>query len=133
MRMMQRIYDTLCENRKLPMTNEQLSDHGVDLHHLDIRTGATSPSTRSYFLPRAEFPELTDSESPLDSPLFEFGILAEEPSHQSQPLNLEAIKTSMFPDCMTYNYRWHSFEGDGDLISRFINRYSYPYRLVIPY
>jgi hypothetical protein len=29
---MERIYNTLRENRKLPMTDEQLSDLGVDFH-----------------------------------------------------------------------------------------------------
>ncbi|KAJ6190493.1 hypothetical protein N7519_000514 [Penicillium mononematosum] len=37
---MERIYNTLRENRKLRMTDEQLSDLGVDFYQFDIRTGS---------------------------------------------------------------------------------------------
>ncbi|KAJ5166550.1 uncharacterized protein N7482_005331 [Penicillium canariense] len=109
---MEKIFTTLRENRKLPLTDKQLSDLGVDLQHIDIRTGTTSPSVTSYFLPRANFPDVVDSPHLARSPLMQIGSHSERPGDRSHPLILESLQMCMFPDVMTDEYRYFALGKD---------------------
>ncbi|KAJ5855658.1 uncharacterized protein N7529_009602 [Penicillium soppii] len=94
---MERIYNTLRENRKLPMTDEQLSDLGVDFHQFDIRTGTiSSPSVTSYFLPRVDFRDVLDSDLAA-SPFLEMASFSEVPGSHSYPWTLESFEMVMIP------------------------------------
>jgi hypothetical protein len=108
---MERICNTLRENRKLPMTDEQLSDLGVDFHQFDIRTGTiSSPSVTSHFLPRVDFRDVLDSDLAA-SPFLEVASWSEVPGPHPYPLNLESIKMAMFPDMMTEQYNYLPSQG----------------------
>ncbi|CAI7567869.1 unnamed protein product [Penicillium palitans] len=110
---MERICNTLRENRKLPMTDEQLSDLGVDFHQFDIRTGTiSSPSVISHFLPRVDYRDVLDSDLAA-SPFLEVASWSEVPGPHCYPWNLESIKMAMFPDMMTDQYNYFTFTGSG--------------------
>jgi hypothetical protein len=110
---MERIYNTLRENRKLPMTDEQLSDLGVDFHQFDIRTGTiSSPSVTSYFLPRVDFRDVLDSDLAA-SPFLEMASFSEVPGSHSYPWTLESFEMVMFPDMMTDQYNYFTFPWSG--------------------
>jgi hypothetical protein len=110
---MERIHNTLCENRKVPMTDEQLSDLGVDFHQFDIRTGTiSSPSVKSYFLPRVDFREVLDSDLAA-SPFLEAASCSEVPGPRDHPWILESFEQVMFPDMMTDQYNYFTFSGSG--------------------
>ncbi|KAJ6149842.1 hypothetical protein N7471_001041 [Penicillium samsonianum] len=110
---MERIYNTLRENRKLPMTDEQLSDLGVDFHQFDIRTGTiSSPSVTSYFLPRVDFRDVLDSDLAA-SPFLEIASWSEVPGSLRNPWILESFEMVMFPDMMTDQYNYFTFTGSG--------------------
>jgi hypothetical protein len=119
-RTMERIYNTLRENRKLPMTDEQLSDLGVDFHQFDIRTGTiSSPSVISYFLPRVDFPDILDSDLAA-SPFMEFASGSEVPGRRDfQPMTLESFETVMFPDMVADEYNYFTFIGSGHSFNEF--------------
>lgn len=105
---MENIYNTLRDNRNFPLTDQQLSDLGVDLHHFDIRTGKTSQSITSYFLPQIDFPDIVDSPNLAYSPLMELGSWSEVPDN-GYPLILESLQQAMFPDVMTLEYKHFAF------------------------
>ncbi|OQE84188.1 hypothetical protein PENNAL_c0027G01885 [Penicillium nalgiovense] len=108
---MERIYNTLRENRKLPMTDEQLSDLGVDFHQFDIRTGTiSSPSVTSYFLPRVDFRDVLDSDLAA-SPFLEAASCSEVPGPRRHPWILESFEMAMFPDMMTDQYNYFTWTG----------------------
>ncbi|CAG7960939.1 unnamed protein product [Penicillium nalgiovense] len=110
-RTMERIYNTLRENRKLPMTDEQLSDLGVDFHQFDIRTGTiSSPSVTSYFLPRVDFRDVLDSDLAA-SPFLEAASCSEVPGPRRHPWILESFEMAMFPDMMTDQYNYFTWTG----------------------
>lgn len=116
---MERICNTLRENRKLPMTDEQLSDLGVDFHQFDIRTGTiSSPSVTSHFLPRVDFRDVLDSDLAA-SPFLEVASWSEVPGPRRYPWNLESIKMAMFPDMMTDQYNYFTFTGSGHSFKEF--------------
>jgi hypothetical protein len=93
------------------MTDEQLSDLGVDFHQFDIRTGTiSSPSVTSYFLPRVDFRDVLDSDLAA-SPFLEVASWSEVPGPHPYPLNLESIKMAMFPDMMTEQYNYLPSQG----------------------
>ncbi|KAJ5615706.1 hypothetical protein N7537_000820 [Penicillium hordei] len=103
---MERIYNTLRENRKLPMTDEQLSDLGFD-----IRTGTiSSPSVTSYFLPRVDFRDVLDSDL-ADSPFLKAASCSEVPGPRLNPWILESFEMVMFPEMMTDQYNYFTFMG----------------------
>ncbi|KAJ5463209.1 hypothetical protein N7475_008153 [Penicillium sp. IBT 31633x] len=109
---MERIYNTLRENRKLPMTNEQLSDLGVECHQFDIRTGTIpSPSVITYFLPRIDFRDVLDSDLAA-SPFMEAASCTEVPGPRRNPWTLESFEMVMFPDMMTGQYNYFAFSGN---------------------
>ncbi|KAJ5970322.1 uncharacterized protein N7479_000240 [Penicillium vulpinum] len=98
---MERICNILRENKKLPMTDEQLSDLGVNFHQFYIRTGKiSSPSITSYFLPRVDFRDVLDSDLAC-SPFAEAVSCTEVPGPRRNSWTLEALETFMFPDMMT--------------------------------
>lgn len=110
---MERIYNTLRENRKLPMTDEQLSDLGVEFHQFDIRTGTiSSPSITSYFLPQVDFRDVLDSDL-ADSPFLEIASWSEVPGPRRNPWILDSFEMAMFPDMMTDQYNYFTFTGSG--------------------
>lgn len=111
-RTMERIYNTLRENRKLPMTNEHLSDLGVECHQFDIRTGTiSSPSVITYFLPRINFRDVLDSDLAA-SPFMEAASCSEVPGPRRNPWTLESFEMIMFPDMMTDQYNYLAFSGN---------------------
>ena len=105
---MERICNTLRKNRKIPMTDEELSDLGVDFHQFDIRTGTiSSPSVTSYFLPRVDFQDVLDSDL-ADSLFLEMARWSEVPGRPN-PWILESFEMVMFPDMMTEQYNHFTF------------------------
>ena len=70
---MKRIDRYLFKKRELPLTQEKLSLHGLDLHTMDIRTGATPKDVKSYFLPRLDSPDVEDSYDLRESPILQMG------------------------------------------------------------
>lgn len=128
---MEKIFKTLSENRDLPMTDQQLSDLGVDLHPLDIRTGETSESATSYFLPRLNFSDVVDSPDLAKSPLMEFGSASEVPGSRPNILfDLAALQDCLFPDAMTDEYNYFAFERDSDIKRRFYREFVYFFRMM---
>lgn len=95
------------------MTDEQLSDLGVDFHQFDIRTGTiSSPSVTSYFLPRVDFRDVLDSDLAA-SPFLKIASWSEVPGSRRNPWILESFEMVMFPDMMTDQYNYFTFTGSG--------------------
>jgi hypothetical protein len=95
------------------MTDEQLSDLGVDFHQFDIRTGTiSSPSVTSYFLPRVDFRDVLDSDLAA-SPFLKAASCSEVPGPRRNPWILESFEMVMFPDMMTDQYNHFTFTGSG--------------------
>jgi hypothetical protein len=51
-------FDQFADQR---LAGTETSDLGIQLHHLDIETGDISPPDTPYFLPRKDFPEISDA------------------------------------------------------------------------
>lgn len=111
------------------MTDQQLSDLGVDLHHFDIRTGKTSQPVASYFLPQIDFPDVVDSPNLADSPLMQLGSWSEVPRN-SYPCILESFQQVMFPDAMTWEYNHFAFRESSDSKSDFYQEFVYFFLLI---
>jgi hypothetical protein len=95
------------------MTDQQLSDLVVDLHHFDIRTGETLKSVASYFLPQIDFLDVVDSLNLAGSPLMWLGSRSEVPRNE-YPCILESFQQAMFPDAMTMEYDYFAFREYSD-------------------
>lgn len=91
---MKRIDRYLFKKRELPLTQEKLSLHGLDLHTMDIRTGATPKDVKSYFLPRLDSPDVEDSYDLRESPFFRWGSLLDYPNYKD-PIDFKTWKYSL--------------------------------------
>ena len=102
-----------------PMTDEELLRFRIQLHHLDIETGALSPPAISCFLPRSNFPWMP--EDPNDA-LIQNAV--EEASlpwiHRDTNYDGTLAVFGYLPSTLIK----YSFEGNKDLESEF--RYDLP-------
>jgi hypothetical protein len=93
------------------MSDEELSDLGVELHNLDIRTGENSSSVKSHFLPRIDFPDLQDSSMLSDFPILEDGSLFEQPENAVRGHTFEGFKGN-FNELFTNDFKHHACHGE---------------------
>lgn len=117
---MEKIEQFLFKYRELSLTQEELSLHGVDLHTMDIRTGATPRDVKTHFLPRLDFPDVKDSFDLLESPFFKWGGLLDYPNYHD-PMDFETWKYllpyAIIDDCEHHSrisYEWDT--------NRYLNR-----------
>jgi hypothetical protein len=92
---------------------------GIQVHHIDIETGSISPPGKIYFLPRTDFPDISDS-SKQNISLNEFwgdGILqAAEPKDEKR---LFSDESDIFAPGLVLTFEQYSFEGNRDIASTF--------------
>jgi hypothetical protein len=106
------------------MCNPHLSDKAldrlkIDIHQLDVETGATSPPVRSYFLPRTDFPEISDAcKQNLSLNWIWKYALEEEADAENGRESLERIY-NLFPGSFELTFDLYSFEGSEDLKEQF--------------
>jgi hypothetical protein len=98
------------------ISDEELSRLRIQFHHLDIETGNVSPSSIPCFLPRTNFPELSEANDYYPDV---FGGAEEELVAFRGTLYRGARSLAIFPECVSLTFEAFSFEGNEDFKDEF--------------
>ncbi|KAH8426580.1 uncharacterized protein LDX57_004317 [Aspergillus melleus] len=111
-----KILGSLLNLRGEVITDEKAEQLSIDIHYLDIDTGATSDSVTPYFLPRTSFPSCRDMSGDLHYMLLPQG---QNPSRDHR-WRIEQPKRALilFPQCLMQAYFDYASEMDYDRLWR---------------
>lgn len=97
---------------------------GIQVHYVDIETGFISPPANTFFLPRADFPEISDACKQAWSTLNDvWGDADHEASKAEDKTNLFSDEPSLFPADLIFTFEEYSFEGKSDISNPFHSTY----------
>ncbi|OKP05967.1 hypothetical protein PENSUB_6687 [Penicillium subrubescens] len=93
---------------------------GILVHDMDIETGAISPPANTFFLPRTDFPEISDAcKQDWDSLNKVWREAVYETTKPNDKTNVFSDEPGLFALYLVSTFEEYSFEGNKDLVNPF--------------